>query len=63
MRANHGGSPVVLRIKTGSRHPVVASCTGSQAREAVVERDVGKEEGAEAAARCGVSEGTSGGYK
>jgi hypothetical protein len=37
--AIHGGSPLVLKVKTGSRHASEASCANSHAREATVLRD------------------------
>jgi hypothetical protein len=36
VRAIHGGSPAVLRVKTGLRHPDEAYSAVGQAREAMV---------------------------
>jgi hypothetical protein len=36
VRAALSGSPVVTKVKTGSRHHGEASCTGDQARKVMV---------------------------
>jgi hypothetical protein len=45
VRAALDGSLVAVKVKARSRHRREAPCTGGQAREAIVERDVGEDEG------------------